>query len=78
MKTMEYLDVSHPEWDRIWEELAQFPLNDGDRLCVNAGYCWEYMGSSADHHHLRHPHHPASGKAEYIYIERARAAVGWV
>ncbi|WP_232305525.1 4-diphosphocytidyl-2C-methyl-D-erythritol kinase [Gilvimarinus polysaccharolyticus] len=76
-ESMEYLDVSHPEWGRMWDELAYYPMNDGDHLCINGSDCWEYMGSSADHHHLRHANHPATNSAEYFYIERARAAVGW-
>lgn len=74
---MEYLDISHPEWGRMWDELASYQLNGGDHLCINGPHCWEYMGSTADHHHLRHACHPYTGKTEYIYIERARAAVGW-
>lgn len=74
---MEYLDTSHPEWGRMWDELASYKLNGGDHLCINGSVCWEYMGSTGDHHHLRHACHPVTGKAEYIYIERARAAVGW-
>ncbi|WP_302723201.1 4-diphosphocytidyl-2C-methyl-D-erythritol kinase [Gilvimarinus gilvus] len=77
VKVMEYLDVSHPEWAKMWDELAGYRLNDGDHLCINEGFCWEYMGSTMDHHHLKHILHPATGKTEYMYIERARAAVGW-
>lgn len=74
---MEYLDSTHPEWPDMWEELSSYPLNQGDPLCIFNGLCWEYMGSSADHHHFRHEHHPNSRRTEFIYIERARVAVGW-
>jgi len=74
---MEYLDISHPEWGRMWDELAAYPLNGGDYLCIQDTHCWEYMGSTSDHHHLRHACHPHTGKTEYVYIERVRAAVGW-
>jgi hypothetical protein len=74
---MEYLDINHSEWSKMWDELAAYKINSGDHLCVNDGHCWEYMGSTLDHHHFRHACHPGSHRVEYIYIERARAAVGW-
>lgn len=74
---MEYIDISHPEWPRMWDELASYRFNNGDHLCLHDGACWEYMGSTADHHHLRHECHPITQRVEYIYIERARAAVRW-
>lgn len=74
---MEYLDINHPEWQKMWDELAGYRLNDGDTLCVHEGHCWEYMGSTPDHHHLRHAYHPLTNKAEYMYIERTGAALRW-
>jgi hypothetical protein len=74
---MEYLDINHPEWQKMWDQLASYTVNNGDPLCVYEGHCWEYMGSTLDHHHLRHANHPLTLKAEYIYIERARASLGW-
>jgi hypothetical protein len=74
---MEYIDISHPEWPKMWDELAGYRINNGDHLCIYEGACWEYMGSTLDHHHLRHACHPVTHKVEYIYIERARAAVKW-
>lgn len=74
---MEYIDISHEEWPRMWDELAAYRINNGDHLCIHEGVCWEYMGSTPDHHHLRHACHPVTHKVEYIYIERARAAVKW-
>jgi hypothetical protein len=35
------------------------------------------MGSTLDHHHFRHACHPLTNKAEYMYIERAGAALRW-
>jgi hypothetical protein len=74
---MEYLTIDNPEWQRMWDELASYKINSGDPLCVNQGDCWEYLGSTADHHHLRHACHPVTERVEYIYIERAGAAVRW-
>lgn len=75
---MEYLDSGHTEWSGMWEQLACQPINNGDQLCIYNGHCWEYLGSSADHHNFRHERHPLTLKTEYIYLERIRAAVGWV
>lgn len=74
---MEYIDLSHPEWARMWDELSQYKINNGDSMCLNGPDCWEYMGSTLDHHTLQHVKHPVTGKTEYIYIERVRAAVNW-
>lgn len=75
---MQYLDINDPEWNSMWDELAKFKMNTGDHLCVHQGHCWEYLGSTLDHHHLRHACHPLTQRVEYAYIERSRAAVGWV
>lgn len=74
---MEFLEAVNPEWQHMWAGLAGDPVNCGDAICYNNGKCWEYMGSSADHHHFRHPLHPRTQKSEYVYVERQRAAVGW-
>ena len=74
---MEYIDITHPEWQKMWDELAQYVINEGDQLCIYLGQSWEYLGSNKDYHHFRHELHPATGRTEYIYIERTRAAVGW-
>jgi len=77
MKTLEYIDTNDAEWDGMWSQLASYDLNDGDQLCINQGQSWEYMGSTEDHHHLRHANHPRTEQAEYIYIERCRASISW-
>ena len=74
---MEYIDAKDPEWDEMWCQLARDSLNAGDQLCIHRGQSWEYMGSTEDHHTLRHANHPATGQVEYFYIERCRAAVRW-
>ena len=74
---MEYLDPGHVEWPEMWEQLANQAINSGDQLCIYSGHCWEYMGSTSDHHNFRHEKHPKTKKTEYIYLERCRAAVGW-
>ncbi len=74
---MIYLDINNPEWHQMWDALASYKLNSGDHLCINQGQCWEYMGSTRDHHHFRHNCHPYTERVEYIYIERAGAALKW-
>lgn len=74
---MEFLEASDPEWMEIWSELADHPINAGDPICQSANTTWEYMGSTLDHHYLRHEHHPKTDKTEFIYLERRRAAVKW-
>jgi len=72
---MEYLDINHSEWQKMWDELANYRINGQDPLCMNQNHCWEYMGSTRDHHHFRHAKHPKTQKVEYIYIERTGVAL---
>jgi hypothetical protein len=74
---MEYLDINHSEWQKMWDQLATYSMNSGDPLCIHMDSCWEYMGSTPNHHHLRHANHPLTLKPEYIYIERSGAALRW-
>ncbi|WP_045860517.1 hypothetical protein [Teredinibacter purpureus] len=74
---MEFLEADHSEWLQMWEELAKDRINEEDPICLFVGNCWEYMGSSEDHHHFRHQLHPRTGKIEFAYIERRRAAISW-
>lgn len=74
---MEFLNPSDNEWFEMWAQLADYPMNRGDSQCPFMGAQWEYMGSTTDHHHFRHPKHPATGKAEYFYLERRRSIQGW-
>ncbi len=75
---MEYLNMTDPEWETMWDQLANERLNQGDPICEFSGQAWEYMGSTQDHHHFRHACHPATEKVEYLYIERAGIAFAWV
>lgn len=75
---MEFIEAKDPEWMQMWEQLAQEALNKGDPICAFLGRSWEYMGSTDDHHHLRHLLHPGTGKTEYMYLERRKAAaIAW-
>ena len=72
---MEFLEADHREWIEMWEELCNFPINEGDGVCQFMGKCWEYMGSTDEHHHFRHRLHPRTGKQEFVYLERRKAGV---
>ena len=74
---MEFIEADNPEWCEMWETLSNDPINHGDAICANFGKAWEYMGSTEDHHCLRHLKHPHTLKVEYAYIERKRAAIPW-
>lgn len=74
---MEFIEAKHPEWSDMWEDLALLARNAGDPIGLNDGACWEYMGSSDNHHHFRHLKHPATGAKEFAYIERRRVHVAW-
>ena len=43
---MEYLSMTSPEWETMWDQLAEDRLNQGDPICEFAGQAWEYMGST--------------------------------
>lgn len=75
---LEFIDHNHSEWNSMWEQLSQDPLNGGNALCINEGHCWEYVSSSPDHHYFRHNFHPATNRPEHIYLERSSSKFHWV
>ncbi len=74
---MEFLEAKHTEWCDMWEALSEHNLNSGDPICLFMGACWEYMGSTEDHHHFRHLKHPKTGQKEFAYIERSITRLSW-
>ena len=74
---MEFLEAKHTEWCEMWEDLSSDFRNNGDPICLHMGACWEYMGSTKDHHHFRHLKHPASERREFAYIERRHTRLAW-
>ncbi len=74
---MEFLEAKHTEWCEMWEELSGHYLNDGDPICLCMGACWEYMGSTEDHHIFRHLKHPKTTQKEFAYIERIKTRLSW-
>ncbi len=74
---MEFLEAKHPEWCEMWEALSEHYLNNGDPICLSMGKCWEYMGSTGDHHHFRHLKHPKTGRKEFAYMERSHMLLSW-
>ncbi len=59
------------EWDKMWNELAQHPLNNGDAVCEESvtGECWQYMGTQGGKHNFRHRFHPNTGCRQYLDID---------
>ena len=67
-----------PEWDYMWEWLANHPLNEGlaeptVAFDADSGEAWQYMGSwfdgkdySSTIHQFRHRCHPSNQKREYL------------
>ncbi len=72
---MEFIEAKNPEWLDMWSELSAHPLNNGDPICLFKERAWEYMGSTQDHHHLRHRLHPKTQTEEFVYIERRRSCL---
>lgn len=61
------------EWNRMWDELASHPLNEGieePSLAVNEGEAWQYIGSYRQDkriiHEFRHNLHPKYNQKEYL------------
>jgi hypothetical protein len=57
-----------PEWEYMWNWLANHPLNqqlENPSLALNEGEAWQYMGSykqiDATIHTFRHKNHPSVG-----------------
>ena len=69
------------EWEYMWSTLAHHHGDVADP-CNDCGEQWEYLGTSVRaanaktifQHCMRHRHHPASGKREYVWID---ASPGW-
>lgn len=61
------------EWERMWDNLAMHPINEGyeaPSLVVNEDEGWQYIGSFRHGkqvvHEFRHKNHPRFGRKEYI------------
>ncbi|WP_086932697.1 4-diphosphocytidyl-2C-methyl-D-erythritol kinase [Agarilytica rhodophyticola] len=74
---MEFIEANHIEWCDMWQQLAQDAINNNDPICLHMGACWEYMGSTENHHHFRHLKHPSTNKKEFIYLERRKKTLAW-
>jgi len=75
---VEFIEASHCEWCDMWQALSEHHLNNGDPICLFMDECWEYMGSTTDHHNFRHLKHPRTCEKEFAYIERSRTRLAWV
>jgi len=70
-----WITKDDPEWEIMWDALANDPFNAGlpnPREAINDGEVWQYMGTEGDgeeaHHVFRHRRHPKTNRREYITI----------
>lgn len=65
-----------PEWERMWQKLADHPINKGleePTVALNPdnGEVWQYMGSFRQDahtvHEFRHRSHPNDNGERYLY-----------
>ena len=79
---MEFILIKRdsPEWDYMWNWLAQHPLNEGSENPTemdNLGEIWEYMGSykrgNEVFHEMRHRNHPRTSKMETLVLKASDA-----
>lgn len=65
-----------PEWERMWQKLADHPINKGleePTVALNPdnGEVWQYMGSFREGghtiHEMRHRSHPNDNGERYLY-----------
>jgi hypothetical protein len=61
------------EWERMWDMVANHPMNEGiehPSIALNNGEGWQYMGSFKQDnriiHEFRHRFHPKFGRREYL------------
>jgi hypothetical protein len=66
------------EWERMWQKLAEHPLNKGleePTVALNPdnGEMWQYMGSYKQGprtiHEFRHRSHPSDGERRYYKFD---------
>ena len=69
------IEMDSPEWDIMWNWLAEHPINkdlDNPSLAINNGEVWQYMGSyklkNKVIHNLRHRSHPLTNRVENLSL----------
>jgi len=67
------------EWERMWDMVANHPINEGiehPSIAMNNGEGWQYMGSfkQADViiHEFRHRDHQKFGRREYLKFSASK------
>ena len=75
MQSILFVERNNPEWDYMWHQLADLPLNKGQKVptvCLNSGEGWQYMGTSEEagqlKHCFRHRCHPVGNSRVYVHI----------
>ena len=62
-------------WTKIWEQLAEHPINDGlsePMVAENDGEKWQYLGTAEKNgiiiNDYRHRNHPYDNQPKYISL----------
>jgi hypothetical protein len=73
---MVLIKIGSPEWEYMWNWLAEHPLNEGLKtpsIAMNEGEAWQYMGSFKQNdkiiHSFRHRCHPRHGQRVELHVE---------
>lgn len=74
------IKIDSPEWDYMWNWIAEHPLNKDNAepmVCSNEGEVWQYMGSFMNDnkvvHEFRHRLHPVTGERAYLKLNGSPA-----
>jgi hypothetical protein len=67
------------EWERMWDMVANHPINEGiehPSIALNNGEGWQYMGSFKQTniviHEFRHREHQKFGRREYLKFNASK------
>lgn len=69
------IEPESPEWNYMWEWLANHPINSGleePSIAINENEGWQYMGSFKQAnkiiHEFRHRNHPATNAVQSLKV----------
>ena len=74
------IKIGSPEWDYMWNWIAEHPLNKDNEqptVCLNNDEAWQYMGSYIQKdkaiHEFRHRNHPLTNRVEKLSVNASEA-----
>ena len=79
-KTVRFVERDTDEWARMWDALAEHPVNmESDEPtvaeCLCCGSSWQYMGTFDEQHQFRHHHHPLTGTRMVVNVPAVGGAL---